>query len=167
MAVAMLAATATSASPSVNVGMHAAFPRGPYLLELLETAAGENSTAYFPLLDKIASGHFASANSDAELYHQFLQVLQEDSHIITPDALSTFKLSLSLRAAAPRSEAHYQYYSTAVNPASQIDAADDCQSWALIDNQKYCSPGLAAAVEGEVDSKYVWCLPHTHPPFLT
>ncbi|KAG8666915.1 hypothetical protein FPOAC1_011737 [Fusarium poae] len=155
----MLAATATSASPSVNVGMHAAFPRGPYLLELLETAAGENSTAYFPLLDKIASGHFASANSDAELYHQFLQVLQEDSHIITPDALSTFKLSLSLRAAAPRIEAHYQYYSTAVNPASQIDAADDCQSWALIDNQKYCSPGLAAAVEGEVDSKQAKVLP--------
>ncbi|KAL6923844.1 hypothetical protein FSST1_001118 [Fusarium sambucinum] len=159
MAMAVLAATATSTSPSVNVGMHAAFPHGPYLLELLETAAGENSTAYFPLLDKIASGHFASANSDAELYHQFLQVLQEDSHIITPDALSTFKLSLSLRAAAPRIEAHYQYYSTAVDSGSQIDAADDCQSWALIDGQKYCSPGLDAAVEGGVASKQAKVLP--------
>ncbi|EKJ69031.1 hypothetical protein FPSE_10790 [Fusarium pseudograminearum CS3096] len=159
MAMAMLAATAASASPSVNVGMHAAFPHGPYLLELLETAAGENSTAYFPLLDKIASGHFASANSDAELYHQFLQVLQEDRHIVARDALSTFKLSLSLRAAAPRIEAHYQYYSTAVDPESQIDGAGKCQSWALIDNQKYCSPELDAAVEGKVVSKQAKVLP--------
>ncbi|QPC73004.1 hypothetical protein HYE68_003756 [Fusarium pseudograminearum] len=159
MAMAMLAATAASASPSVNVGMHAAFPHGPYLLELLETAAGENSTAYFPLLDKIASGHFASANSDAELYHRFLQVLQEDRHIIARDALSTFKLSLSLRAAAPRIEAHYQYYSTAVDPESQIDGAGKCQSWALIDNQKYCSPELDAAVEGKVVSKQAKVLP--------
>ncbi|GKU02696.1 udp-glucose:glycoprotein glucosyltransferase [Fusarium langsethiae] len=159
MAMAALAVMAVSASPSVNVGMHAAFPQGPYLLELLETAAGENSTAYFPLLDKIASGHFASANSDAELYHQFLEVLQEDSHIITRDALSTFKLSLSLRASAPRIEAHYQYYSTAVDPGPQIDDADDCQSWALIDNQKYCSPGLDAAVDGKVASKQAKVLP--------
>jgi UDP-glucose:glycoprotein glucosyltransferase len=121
-----------------------------------ETAAEENSTAYFPLLDKIASGHFASASSDAELYDQFLEVLQKDEHIVTPDALSTFKLSLSLRAAAPRIEAHYQYYSTAVDPEPQIDSTDDCQSWALVNNQKYCSPGLDTAVEGEVSIKYVW-----------
>ncbi|KAF7550089.1 hypothetical protein G7Z17_g5943 [Cylindrodendrum hubeiense] len=55
-----LAALQAAAAPSVNVGMNAAFPRAPYLLELLETAAGENATSYFPLLDKIASGHFAS-----------------------------------------------------------------------------------------------------------
>lgn len=35
LAIALVAAVATSASPSVNVGMDAAFPRGPYLLELL------------------------------------------------------------------------------------------------------------------------------------
>ncbi|RGP71852.1 udp-glucose:glyco glucosyltransferase [Fusarium longipes] len=159
MAVAILAATAASASPSVNVGMHAAFPRGPYLLELLETAAEENSTAYFPLLDKIASGHFAAASSDADLYDQFLTVLQKDDHIATPEALSTFKLSLSLRASAPRIEAHYQYYTTAVDPGSQVDGADDCQSWALIENQKYCSPDLGTVVDSEISTKQVKVLP--------
>ncbi|KAM0429912.1 hypothetical protein ACHAQK_010885 [Fusarium lateritium] len=159
LAVALVAAVATSASPSVNVGMNAAFPRGPYLLELLETAAEENSTAYFPLLDKIASGHFGSAASDAELYNQFLEVLQQDRHITTPDALSTFKLSLSLHAAAPRIEAHYQYYTTAVGPKSKIQGADDCQSWALIDNRKYCSPALDTVVESHPSAEQLNALP--------
>ncbi|KAI8670713.1 hypothetical protein NCS57_00544100 [Fusarium keratoplasticum] len=158
LAMALMASLAT-ASPAVNVGMNAAFPRGPYLLELLETAAGENSTSYFPLLDKIASGHFASASSDAELYDQFLEVLQQDGHIASPDALSTFKLALSLRSAAPRIEAHYQYYSTAVDPTTKEDVDDKCQSWALVDNKKYCSPTLDVAAESDLSSKQTNVLP--------
>ncbi|KAM0348267.1 hypothetical protein ACHAPU_004235 [Fusarium lateritium] len=159
LATALVAATAVSASPSVIVGMKAAFPRGPYLLELLETAAGENSTCYFPLLDKIASGHFGSATSDAELYNQFLEVLKQDNHITTPDALSTFNLALSLHAAAPRIEAHYQYYVTAVDPSSKVDSADDCPSWALVDNKKYCSPSLDTVAGNGLSSKQVNALP--------
>ncbi|KAF5027168.1 hypothetical protein F66182_741 [Fusarium sp. NRRL 66182] len=155
----LMAATAASASPSVNVGMNAAFPRGPYLLELLETAAGENATAYFPLLDKIASGQFASASSDAELYERFLEVLQQENHITTPDALSTFKLALSLRTAAPRIEAHYQYYTTAVDPEVKVDDKDNCPSWALVDKKKYCSPTLDTAAESDLSAKQVNVLP--------
>ncbi|KAF5677305.1 KRE5-killer toxin-resistance protein [Fusarium heterosporum] len=159
LATALVAATAVSASPSVIVGMNAAFPRGPYLLELLETAAGENSTCYFPLLDKIASGHFRSATSDAELYNQFLVVLQQDNHITTPEALSTFNLALSLHAAAPRIEAHYQYYVTAVDPSPKADSADDCPSWALVDNKKYCSPSLDTVAGNGFSAKQVNELP--------
>lgn len=118
-----------------------------------ETAAGENSTAYFPLLDKIAGGHFESANSDAELYDRFLKVLQQDGHVTKPDALSTFKLALSLRAAAPRIEAHYQYYTTAVDSVSKGDTNEDCSTWALIDSKKYCSETLDKAVEGDFSTR--------------
>ncbi|KAF4337622.1 KRE5-killer toxin-resistance [Fusarium beomiforme] len=159
LAIALVTATAAFASPSVNVGMNAAFPRGPYLLELLETAAEENSTAYFPLLDKIAGGHFQSTSSDAELYDRFLETLQQDEHITTPDALSTFKLALSLRAAAPRIEAHYQYYTTAVDPISKEGTTDDCPAWALIDSKKYCSAALDKPTDGDFSAKQVNLLP--------
>jgi|SRR6478735_9487868 UDP-glucose:glycoprotein glucosyltransferase len=118
-----------------------------------ETAAEENSTAYFPLLDRIASGHFQSANSDAEIYDRFLEVLQQDGHITKPEALSTFKLALSLRAAAPRIEAHYQYYTTAVDPVSKGDTNEDCSTWALLDSKKYCSETLDKAVEGDLSAR--------------
>ncbi|KAL7961032.1 glycosyltransferase family 24 protein [Trichoderma compactum] len=125
--------------PSVNVGMNAAFPAGPYLLELLETAAAENSSAYFPLLDRIAAGSFASASTDAALYSEVLDVLQQEGSISGSEALSTFKLALSLRSAAPRIEAHYQHYTTAVAPT--VDDSE-CINWVLLEGNQYCTPEL-------------------------
>jgi len=102
-----------------------------------ETAAQENETSYFPLLDRIAQGAFASVKTDQELYEKFLQVLQEDGHITNPEALSTFKLALSMRSAAPRIEAHYQYYTTAVEKALPADQ-EGCAQWFLEDGKQYC-----------------------------
>ncbi|PHH71426.1 hypothetical protein CDD82_6524 [Ophiocordyceps australis] len=117
--------------------MKAAFAAPPYLLELLETAASENETAYFPLVDCIASGHFAAAKSDAQLYTAFLDVLDTQGHISSPEALATFDLALSLHAAAPRIEAHYQYYSTAVEAAvTNISCPND---WVWLDGKQYCT----------------------------
>jgi UDP-glucose:glycoprotein glucosyltransferase len=129
------------AGPSVNVAMKAAFPAPPYLLELLETAAGENATSYFPLLDRVADGAFAEAKTDRELYDRFLEILQQDGHLVSADSLSTFKLALSVRIAAPRIEAHYQYYNTAVEPALP-ELPKDCADWVLFDGARYCSPTL-------------------------
>lgn len=140
MAMSLLAVAPAVAVPTINIGMEASFPAGPYLLELLETAAGENATSYYPILDRIASGYFRSASTDEELYTSFLGILQTDGHIATPEALSTFNLALSLRTAAPRIEAHYQYYNTAVN--SMLDPIPDCELWILIDGNRYCNPAL-------------------------
>lgn len=116
-----------------------------------ETAAGENATAYFPLLDRIAEGAFLDSTTDKALYERFLDILHQDGHFATPESLSTFKLALSLRTAAPRIEAHYQYYDTAVTP-SLGDAADNCEQWVLFDKKKYCSATLSdpeGSVSGE------------------
>ncbi|KAF3349751.1 hypothetical protein VD0002_g1513 [Verticillium dahliae] len=136
------AAVNVSAGPSVNVHMQAAFPAGPYLLELLETAAGENATSYFPILDRIASGHFKDSSTHKALYDDFLQLLQDDNHINSPDALSTFKLALSMRLSAPRIEAHYQYYDTAVATHVTGGKQQDCEIWLQFAGSQYCSPTL-------------------------
>ncbi|KAF3060495.1 UDP-glucose:glycoprotein glucosyltransferase [Trichoderma lentiforme] len=139
LTVGLMLALQAHGTPSVNVGMNAAFPAGPYLLELLETAAAENSSAYFPLLDQIAAGSFASASTDAALYSEVLNVLQQEGSISSSEALSTFKLALSLRSAAPRIEAHYQHYTTAVAPA--VDGSE-CVNWVLLEGNQYCTPEL-------------------------
>ncbi|KAF3059546.1 UDP-glucose:glycoprotein glucosyltransferase [Daldinia childiae] len=114
------------AGPSVNVAMKAAFPAPPYLVELLETAAGENATSYFPLLDRIADGTFADAKTDKELYEKFLQILKQDGHMESPEALSTFKLALSMSAPLGK-------------------ARTDCAEWVLMSGNQYCSASLAHA----------------------
>ncbi|KAK4222143.1 UDP-glucose:glycoprotein glucosyltransferase-domain-containing protein [Podospora fimiseda] len=147
------------ASPSVNVGLKAAFPSPPYLVELLETAAPDNATAYFALLDRIAKGDFADAKTDKTLYEKFVKVLRDDGHM-DAEALSTFKLALSMRTAAPRIEAHYQYYSTAVE-SSLVEDQEGCAQWFLVDGTQYCTPSLDTA-HGDVKNSQDRILPFDH-----
>ncbi|KAL8794549.1 MAG: hypothetical protein Q9195_002884 [Heterodermia aff. obscurata] len=134
-----------TAGPAVNVALQASFGSPPYMLELLETAAEENSSAYFPLLDRIAEGRFADCGTDAELYSNFLQVVREDGHITEHDALSSFQLALSIHSAAPRIEAHYQYYATSVESYLMIAQDAACPVWVHFEGKQYCSPALDRA----------------------
>ena len=162
------------ATPSVNVGLQASFNAGPYLLELLlvatkvtacerileltknrEVATEENSTAYFPILDRIAEGRFLDCTTDQELYTDFLQVVQDDGHITSPDALSSFQFALSTHSAAPRIEAHYQYYKTSVEPSMMVAQDAACPVWVHFDEKQYCSPALDRAQQDVRDIKYV------------
>lgn len=106
-----------------------------------ETAAQENASSYYPLLDRIADGYFSEAKTDKNLYELFVELLQRDGHIAAAEDLSTFKLALSTRSAAPRIEAHYQYYHTGVAP-SLAGNQGECDTWVLWKSQQYCSESL-------------------------
>lgn len=133
------------AGPTVNVALQASFNAPPYILELLETAAEENSTAYFPILDRIAEGRFADCSSDQELHSTFLQVLQDDGHITNAEELSSFQFALAIHSAAPRIEAHYHFYDTSVEPSLMIAQDAACPVWVHFDGKQYCSPALDRA----------------------
>lgn len=117
-----------------------------------EAAASENSTSYFPLLDSVANGAFISAPTDEALYETFLRLLREDGHVTSPEALSTLKLALSTRSAAPRIEAHYQYYDTAVKPQLQDSFREGCEQWVALGGVKYCSASLDDGQPWDADS---------------
>ncbi|OCL08657.1 glycosyltransferase family 24 protein [Glonium stellatum] len=129
-------------SPGINVALKASFNAAPYLVELLETAAEENSTAYFPILDRIAEGYFQQASTDQQLYTKFLELLQNDGHITDPETLSSFQFALSIHSAAPRIEAHYQFYNTSVEPSLQAVQGTDCEAWVALNDKQFCSPHL-------------------------
>ncbi|KAL8758877.1 MAG: hypothetical protein Q9199_001166 [Rusavskia elegans] len=146
-------------APAVNVALRASFNSPPYLLELLETAAEENSTAYFPILDRIAEGHFLDCTTDQELHKTFLQTVQDDGHITTPEALSSLEFALSIHSAAPRIEAHYQYYSTSIEPALMVAQDAACPVWVHFDGKQYCSPALDRAQQDMDNLKSLEVLP--------
>lgn len=90
--------------------------------------------------------------TEKELYDRFLKVLQDDGHLKDPESLSSFKFALSIRSAAPRIQAHYQYYNTSVQPflVAAQDAA--CPVWVHFEGKQYCSSALERAqqdVDGE------------------
>lgn len=71
-----------------------------------------------------------------------MDLLQKDGLISSAESLSTFKLALSTRSAAPRIEAHYQYYQTGVQPSLKEDQEGCGGIWVLLDGQQYCSSAL-------------------------
>ncbi|KAJ5552181.1 hypothetical protein N7494_001559 [Penicillium frequentans] len=153
---AVLPGWVANASPSVNVALQASFDASPYLVELLESAAEENSTSYFPLLDRIADGTFEEATTEKELYDRFLQVVHEDGHLRTAEALSSFKLSLAVRSSAPRIQAHYQYYNTSVQHSLMVAQDAVCPVWVHSDGKQYCSSAMERAqqdVQGNLDPR--------------
>ena len=75
------------------------------------------------------------------MYDLFLDALQQDGAISGAEALSTFKLGLSMRSSAPRIEAHYQFYENAVLPSFN-SPLEQCSEWALIAGAYFCLPGL-------------------------
>lgn len=124
---------------------------GPILTLYRETAADENATSYFPILDRIADGYFFKASTDKEFYDQFVQLLQDDGHM-QAESLSSYKFALSMRSLAPRIEAHYQYYHTAAEPSLRAEQDSSCPVWVLFNGKQYCSPSLKDA-HGDVKSE--------------
>ncbi|KAH7118897.1 UDP-glucose:glycoprotein glucosyltransferase-like protein [Dendryphion nanum] len=147
-ALSAIRAIGVLAGPSINVALRASFNAAPYLVELLETAAEENPSSYFPILDRIAEGYFDHANTPQELYTVFVHLLDFDGHITDAETLSSFQLALSVRSAAPRIEAHYQFYNTSVEPSLESKQGGDCETWVAFRGKQYCDPELKESQGG-------------------
>jgi UDP-glucose:glycoprotein glucosyltransferase len=116
-----------------------------------ETAAEENATSYFPLLDRVAEGAFEDIITERELYDRFLNVAQEDGHLGDAESLSSFKFALAIRSAAPRIQAHYQYYNTSVQSSLMVAQDAACPVWVYMASKQYCSSTLERAQQDIVD----------------
>lgn len=126
-------------SPAVNVGLKASWKGAPFLIELLETAADENETSYYPLLDRIATGEFSNTSSDKALYESFLRAVQEEGFLKDAVELASFNLALSIHAAAPRIEAHYHYYENQLEPQMGKLYKPGCETWLQWSHKQICS----------------------------
>jgi UDP-glucose:glycoprotein glucosyltransferase len=117
-----------------------------------ETAAEENVTAYYPILDRVSQGYFEQHATEQQLYTAFIELLHDDGHITEPEALASFEFALSVRSAAPRIEAHYQFYKTSVEPLLAAEQSDTCELWVSFGGKQYCSPQLDEPF-GDIDSE--------------
>ncbi|KAI4717538.1 UDP-glucose,glycoprotein glucosyltransferase [Aureobasidium sp. EXF-10727] len=154
-----LQAICTKAAPTVNVALKTSYNSAPYLVELLETAADENATAYFPLLDRIADGHFDHASTDQDLYNLFKKTLQDEGHLAKAEDLSSFDYALSIHAAAPKIEAHYQFYNTTVEPTLKNSLDKSCETWLHFNGQQYCDADLSSSSGNSVNQDRILDLP--------
>jgi UDP-glucose:glycoprotein glucosyltransferase len=119
-----------------------------------ETAAEENATAYYPILDRVSQGYFEEHATEQQLYTAFVDLLHSDGHITEPEALASFEFALSVRSAAPRIEAHYQFYNTSVEPSLLAEQTSACDIWISFGGNQYCSPQLTEPHGGIASERY-------------
>ncbi|KAF1985410.1 glycosyltransferase family 24 protein [Aulographum hederae CBS 113979] len=131
-----------AASSNVKVALKASFDAAPLLVELLETAAEENATAYYPLLDRVAEGYFDGDTTDQKLYTHFTELLKSDGHVTNPDVLDSFKFALSIHSTAPRIEAQYQFYNTSVEARLAQSQDTKCENLLEYSGAYHCSPDV-------------------------
>lgn len=72
------------------------------------------------------------------------------------ESLSSFQFALSLRSAAPRIEAHYQFYSTSIEPMISGIEGEQCSTWVHFGGKRYCSPSLDKSQGDVVGQKFVF-----------
>ena len=103
-----------------------------------ETAAVENYSIFWPLLDSLTQPELAECDNAKEYYEKAIRILQTD-YMTDPVVLGSFELGLSLHTAAPKIEAYYQFYETSVVP-SLTEYDESCQSWVYWRGKQICSP---------------------------
>lgn len=104
-----------------------------------ETAAVENSSVFWPLLDALSNPVLGTFETEKEYYEEVLQLLG-DSFLTDPVTLGSFELGLSLHTAAPKIEAYYQFYNTSVVPSLDGEYYESCETWVYWRGKQICSP---------------------------
>ncbi|KAK9368766.1 UDP-glucose:glycoprotein glucosyltransferase-domain-containing protein [Lipomyces kononenkoae] len=172
---AVLLGVSSAAATSIRVKLD--FPwieRSPYLLELVETIAGEAPESYFPLLthltqfahQKLEEYDTALTRTANDLTHQLLYDeamawSQENGYI--PEvggARDWINMKLTLRTATPFIQAYYQYYNASVSPQFAHllgGCGSDCWFW--YDDQVSCDPGAIFALKTPLTIKAAEILP--------
>lgn len=116
------------------------------LLVNRETAAEEEKDSYFPLLDKIAAGEFASEKTEKGLYSKFVSVAQREGFLTDSVVLSSFNFALSIHSAIPRIEAHYKYYDNTLEPLMGVSYNPQCNVWLQWSQKQHCSSLIESLV---------------------
>lgn len=120
-----------------------------------ETAAVENYSIFWPLLDSLTQPELAECDNAKEYYEKAIRILQTD-YMTDPVVLGSFELGLSLHTAAPKIEAFYQFYETNVVPSlSEYD--ESCQSWVYWRGKQICTPDDLDTTlrQGTDEQKYI------------
>ncbi|KAK9346477.1 UDP-glucose:glycoprotein glucosyltransferase-domain-containing protein [Lipomyces starkeyi] len=171
----VLMVVSVAAVPSIHIKLDLPWTeRSPYLLELVETIAEEVPESYFPLLTHLVEfshdklGYYdPSSTPDANvlthqlLYDEAMAFSKANGYI--PEvggARDWINMRLTLRTAAPRIQAYYQYYNASVYPQF-TDLLSDCgnDSWFWYDNQVSCDPGAVFALKTPLTIKKTDILP--------
>ncbi|KAI7864650.1 UDP-glucose:glycoprotein glucosyltransferase-domain-containing protein [Spinellus fusiger] len=123
---------AVADSPPVELTLVAPWSAPHLSIEIAETVAMENTTAYFSLLSHLSQQPLLTPQQQ---YQKCMQALTEQG--LSPQVIDYIQLSLSLHTATPRIEAHYQLYQSTLPKLANYDP--ECKVWVQLKDRQLCT----------------------------
>ncbi|CEP14268.1 hypothetical protein [Parasitella parasitica] len=162
VAVGLCNFVSADASPTVDLTMIAPWSAPNLLIEVAETIATYNESAYLDSIhDFISLEQQSTSWTPHQTYKEALKIVSA----LGADETNFFKLSLAVHEASPRIEAYNQFYKENVVP-SIAQYNDECDVWAQIENQQYCDEAqftdALLSTESATPKKPIEILPFDH-----
>ncbi|CAG8716801.1 3246_t:CDS:2, partial [Ambispora leptoticha] len=161
-------ASRTLNSPPVETWLKTSWDAPNLLLEIVESVAAENSSAYYPYITKLLArksefdpSSLSTSNSSLsskDIYSKAIKILKDSRLLSFPSSSSSsseeerkittslLEFSLSLHSTAPTIQAFYQYFITSVldrfdhkNDSSTMHYDDRCEVWVDWYGQQICT----------------------------
>ncbi|KAF7983169.1 hypothetical protein HWV62_23402 [Athelia sp. TMB] len=120
----------TNASPPVKVSLRSSWAAPPLLLEIIESAAAEKPSIFFPLLDALTDplNHPHPAPTSPEAIYAYGLAGAKAELSDEPGAFDSAVKSLALHTATPKIEAFYSWYKDN-GLDTRIGEREGCGSW--------------------------------------
>lgn len=110
----------------------------------------EYPSSYFQLLHLLSS--LPPDSTDESILSSTLDLIQAYSLLPSPSSLSTFHLALSLHSTAPRIEAQYNWYNSAVKGQENKLGVEGCEGWVEWRGKGFCDvDGLKRDMEMSIE----------------
>ncbi|WVQ71501.1 hypothetical protein IAR50_001039 [Cryptococcus sp. DSM 104548] len=136
-ALALAAASlAAASSPPVHFSLETGWAAPPLALEILETLYDESPSSYFTLLHLLSS--LPADTTPETLLSSTVDLIQAYS-LLPPSSLDTFNLALSLHSSAPRIEAEYNWYESAIRGQEATLGVEGCEGWVDWRGKGFCA----------------------------
>ncbi len=141
---AILALQLVSASQStVNVFLQSDWEAAPIALEFLESCYIDNPASYFPILFDLSHhvSRIEAARNSKEMFEEVIDIMLAANTTIQGSSLdiTSVKSSVAMHVSAPKLEAYYQYYRTAVNVTMAGKGVGQiCEDWVEWRGKGFC-----------------------------
>ncbi|KAJ9095762.1 hypothetical protein QFC19_007475 [Naganishia cerealis] len=137
------ASLALATHSTLNVWLRSSWNAPPLILEVLESAANEDPSIYFPLLSSLSVLFPSLADQTAQQQLESIIDLIQQTPTLSQSHpkwdLSSFQASIAMHATTPKIQAYYQYYDTLINQTEAGSTTGQiCESWVEWRGKGFC-----------------------------
>ncbi|CAN6621430.1 hypothetical protein TRVA0_008S02234 [Trichomonascus vanleenenianus] len=151
----LISAVSICTAKPINIEVEANWNRSPFQLDVIESIASENATAYYPLLAAYIGINELKGNMDDKTAYETLVQRAIEADLVSKDAVPYIDWKLALHEPSALIQAYYQYYETNIEPK----LSEECENVLYYGGEYICDVDSVFALKTVTGDDIVEILP--------